>query len=59
MFNKSIKKLRDYELQSIDSLNNKSIAESEARKSCSRPTKEQNKMFSNYVWTLQELGKAE
>ena len=32
MFNQSIKQLKDYELQSIDSLSNKSIAESEARK---------------------------
>ena len=32
IFNKSIKQVRDYELQSIDSLNNKSIAESETRK---------------------------
>ena len=30
MFNQSIKQLKDYELQSIDSLSNKSIAESEA-----------------------------
>ena len=32
VFNESIKQLRDYKLQSIDSLNNKSIAESKARK---------------------------
>ena len=30
MFNQSIKQIKDYELQSIDSLSNKSIAESEA-----------------------------
>ena len=32
MFNQLIKQLKDYELQSIDSLSNKFIAESEARK---------------------------
>ena len=31
VFNQSIKQVKDYELQSIDSLSNKSIAESEAR----------------------------
>ena len=31
MFNQSIKQVKDYELQSIDSLSNKSIAESEAQ----------------------------
>ena len=32
VFNQSIKQVKDYELQSIDILSNKSIAESEARK---------------------------
>ena len=31
VFNQSIKQLKDYELKSIDSLSNKSIAESEAQ----------------------------
>ena len=60
MFNQSIKQLKDYELQSIDNLSNKSIAESEAcylqnkcyKKILSKPYSNEE-IFTNYCfWTL-------
>ena len=55
----SINQLRNYELQSIDSLNKQIYSRIWGPESRWRPRKEQSKMFSNYVWTLQELVRAE